>query len=194
MKSEVAILAYGSLIDDSRQEIQAAMIGMRDCTTPFKIEYARQSRTRKGAPTLISVESGGGQVSAKLLLLNVTSDEAANRLWRRETGRKGNYPAKPNPGVDDVVVNRLDNFEGVSEVLYTQIGGNIEPLTAERLAELAISSARELYDGRDGITYLINAKKNGILTPLSESYEREIKRRLQVYSLEEAVLKARAES
>jgi hypothetical protein len=46
MTTKVAILAYGSMIDDPRAEILAAMIGNSDCTTPFNIQYARQSQTR----------------------------------------------------------------------------------------------------------------------------------------------------
>jgi hypothetical protein len=42
-------------------------------------------------------------------------------------------------------------------------------------------------DGRDGITYLLEAKLNGIITPLSEEFEREILARAK--DLEEAIRK-----
>jgi hypothetical protein len=87
MTAKVAILAYGSVIDDPREEIRAATIGMLDCTTPFNIEYARQSRTRKGAPTLVPVEEGGAQVSAKLILLNVTAKDAGSGSGLRTSRR-----------------------------------------------------------------------------------------------------------
>jgi hypothetical protein len=45
------------------------------------------------------------------------------------------------------------------------------------LAELALESARVERTGRDGITYLMDAKRNGIVTPLSPAYELESLRR-----------------
>ena len=61
------------------------------------------------------------------------------------------------------------------------------PLTPEHLAELAIRSARLERTGRDGISYLIRAKKNQIVTPLSPAYEAEILRRTGTSSLESAL-------
>src|SRR5262245_17111196 len=54
----------------------------------------------------------------------------------------------------------------------------IEHPTATHLAKLAIQSAqdRTVRPGRDGISYLIEAKRHGIVTPLSPNYEREILR------------------
>ena len=73
--------------------------------------------------------------------------------------------------------------------LYTRIAPNIEPLTARRLAELSIASAQssELAKGRDGISYLIAAKRNGIVTLLTPEYEREILELTSVKSLEDAL-------
>ena len=42
------------------------------------------------------------------------------------------------------------------------------------LADLAVASARELSDGRDGSSYLIAARASGIVTLLSPAYERAI--------------------
>jgi hypothetical protein len=67
----------------------------------------------------------------------------------------------------------------------------ISPLTAEHLAELAIESARRERHGRDGISYLIEAKRNGIVTPLSEPYEQEILRRTKTRNLTDALHKIR---
>jgi hypothetical protein len=72
-------------------------------------------------------------------------------------------------------------------VFAARFFATIRPLTAERLAELAITSARQERAGRDGISYLIKAKLNGIATPLSPSYEQEILRRTGTASLEEAL-------
>lgn len=76
-------------------------------------------------------------------------------------------------------------------VLYTEIERNISDLTAKRLAELAIKSAMKCDDGRDGISYLIDAKKYGIRTPLSDEYEEQIKQHLGAKDLHEALRKAR---
>jgi hypothetical protein len=65
----------------------------------------------------------------------------------------------------------LEHFHDLDLVFYTRIGANIEGLTADKLAELAIGSAvavrrGELEKSKDGISYLIAAKKNGIVAPL----------------------------
>ena len=50
----IGILAYGSLIDDPGREIEPLIIsGIKEVDTPFRIEFARASRTRDGAPKLI---------------------------------------------------------------------------------------------------------------------------------------------
>ena len=87
----------------------------------------------------------------------------------------------------NVVVERLTGFGGVGVVLYTQTAGNIEPLTAERMADLAIESVAEADPGRDGIRYLIAAKRHGIVTALSPAYEAAILRKQGCESLEEAL-------
>jgi hypothetical protein len=77
-------------------------------------------------------------------------------------------------------------------VLAARLPANITPLNADVLATLAIKSAHELDDDRDGISYLLDAKRNGIVTPLSGPYEREILRRMKTRSLEDALKKIRA--
>jgi hypothetical protein len=59
-------------------------------------------------------------------------------------------------------------------VLSTRIAANIFPLSASILADLAISSARQLKDGRDGVSYLMDVKTSGIETPLLPIYEKSI--------------------
>lgn len=189
----IGILAYGSLIDDPGDElVEATTEVIKDgVMTPFKVEFARTSRTREGAPTLVPVDDGGAQVPASIFVLNISETEAANRLYRRETGRIGKteiiYRPSKRTESGRVAIERLQNFHGVDVVLYTSIGANIDPLNPTRLAELAIESARKLGDERDGITYLINAKRNGIRTPLSDAYEEEIKRLTKPKSLTEAL-------
>jgi hypothetical protein len=61
---------------------------------------------------------------------------------------------------------------------------------------LAVDSARnrEVPDGNDGISYLMNAKKAGIVTPLSADYEKEIRKLTGTSSLESALAKLRPPS
>jgi cation transport regulator ChaC len=189
----VGILAYGSLIDDPEEEIGRAIIAVRGpVLTPFTVEFARKSSTRKGAPTLVPVERGGAQVQARILVLDVPEEEAANRLYRREIRKVGSgriYKASKTDEPNKVTIKRLENFQGVDAVFYTSIGANIEPLTATELARLAIVSVREAEPGMDGISYLIRAKQNGIRTALSEQYEQEILRLVEAPDLEEALVR-----
>ncbi len=77
---------------------------------------------------------------------------------------------------------------GVQTLFYTRLRANIDPLKPDELAKLAWHSARStaIPPGSDGISYLIAAKRNGIVTPLSAAYEQEIKSLASGQSLEEA--------
>ena len=59
---------------------------------------------------------------------------------------------------------------------------------------LLIASTPSGAGARDGISYLVAAKQNGIVTPLMADYEREILRQTGGRSLEEALAIARRES
>lgn len=107
----------------------------------------------------------------------------------RKVGSAGAYVAPKHIGPDTVVVKRLEGFAGVNVVLYTEIAANIEPLTAKMLAGLAIESVGRSEPGRDGVSYLIAAKGNGIRTPLSVDYEAEILRQSGCANLEQALAK-----
>lgn len=175
----VGILAYGSLGDDPGEEIGPLVVErVRDVKTPFRVEFARQSRTRGGAPTLVPVSGGGASVRANILVLQTFASEAeaTNMLWRRETRKVGSGQCY-DPS-SEVRIRRLENFEGLDVVLYVEIGANITDPSPRNLAELAIRSARSDADrsGRDGITYLMEVKSNGVETPLMPEYEREILR------------------
>lgn len=194
----VGILAYGSLIDDPGSELDAVIRERIETETPFSVEFARKSSTtRNEAPTLIPVESGGAKVKAEVLVLEptVTEAEATNMLYRRERHKVGEdikYNPPKKPGKNTIVIERLTDFSHVDVVLYTRIGANIEKedLTAEHLAQLAIQSARADAGkrGEDGISYLIDAKRNGIVTPLSTEYEEEILQQTGTKSLEDALM------
>jgi cation transport regulator ChaC len=202
MSSGVGILAYGSLIDDPGQEIKSATVRIVQAgvVTPFKVEFARSSRIRAGAPTLVPVENGGAHVCARILVMSehVSVEAARNMLWRRETGTTRLAPyatATADPGPNRVTIECLKNFHGVGVVLYTNITANIRPVTAQRLAELAIASARsgKIAEGRDGISYLIAALRHGISTPMSAAYVQEVKRQAGAVTLCEALKRVRGQ-
>ena len=58
--SMIGVLAYGSLITDPGSELVAITLAVtKDVLTPFSVEFARKSRKRCGAPTLVPVDHGG---------------------------------------------------------------------------------------------------------------------------------------
>jgi hypothetical protein len=195
----LGILAYGSLIEDPGEEIGAATLRRTPMKTPFAIEFGRSSRTRGGAPTLVPVKTGGAAVNAVLLVLkdSVSEDDAASMLWRRETRQKDNtkqYVRPKRPKANSVLVESVT--VGGIKVLYTDFApsGKLKNPTAEQLAEFAVTSARDpaVPEGRDGISYLISAKRAGIRTPLMPDYEKNILRITGAATLEEALTKSKA--
>ena len=194
MTGTVGILAYGSLIGEPGAEIEPVILWRIDCRTPFKVEFARKSKTREGGPTLVPYDKGT-EVTAQILVVDLPLSEATDRLYRRErhmVGERVVYNAFRKVALNRVTIKTLQDFEGINKVLYTEIGANIEGLTATKLAKLAIASAGALNNGNDGISYLIHAKKVGIRTPLSDEYEAEIKRLTGTASLKEALAELRA--
>lgn len=145
--STVGILAYGSLIEEPGKEIEPRIIRrINDIETPFPIEFARSSKSRGGAPTLIPIENGA-QVIAVILVLeqSVSVSDAKDLIWRRETRNEDTnekYSPPSNPGPNHVMVEEISSLGGIDNVLYTKIGSNIKLLTPEHLADLAICSAR----------------------------------------------------
>jgi len=191
-KSSVGILAYGSLVSDPGQEIERARTHVIEgVRTPFNVEFARSSTGRGGAPTLVPVKSGGAQVSGQVFVINLPETEAKNILYRREINKVGTDRIYKPPG-KEVVIERLTNFADIGVVLYVKNISNIEPLTAKKLADLAIKSVK-MKSCRDGIKYLIDVKKNRIVTALSQEYEAEILREKKCSTLEEARTKILAE-
>ena len=188
-EKSLGILSYGSLGEDPGVEIGPLVVGkIEGIETPFRVEFARESRTRDGAPTLAPVSGGGATVSASILVLRnfVSETEATDMLWRRETRKEGSG-RRYNPA-SEVTVSRLENFESLDVVLYVETHANIADFSPRSLAERAVRSARSGAGktGRDGITYLIGAKKNGVKTPLMPEYEREILRLTGADTLENA--------
>lgn len=188
----VGILAYGSLISDPGWEIEEGCTEIIDeVVTPFDVEFARSSgRRRGGAPTLVPVRRGGKKVRGTVFEMKLTVEKATDVLYRRETNQVGTdepYPRNRVATENTVEIERLTDFAGLDVVLYTQIGDNIEPLTAECLADLAIKSVDKADPGRDGISYLVGAKEHGIVTALSPAYEATILRKLECETLAEAL-------
>ena len=191
MSAAVGILAYGSLLSDPGKEIDRALVEtIKNVKTPFCVEFARKSRGRGYAPTLVRVEDCGQPVNGAIYVLNVSPDEAADILYRREiddVGGERPYPADAATKPNSVKVSSLGAMCGVNVVLYADLEANIDPLTPESLARLAIRSVARAGKSRDGISYLIDAKRHGIKTRLSDQYEEEILRQTGCASLEEAL-------
>lgn len=194
-KYKIGILAYGSLIDNPGKEIEPIIIDRINCKTPFKVEFARTSSSRSGAPTLIPYETGN-EVKAVILVLENSTDlaHAKSILWRRE---RHNFDDKKyveviNPTNNQVVVKYIRDFENVETVIYTSIGKNIDgKITAEKLSQLAIESilSKAGENKKDGIRYLYESKKNSIVTNLSQEYEQAILDKTETKTLEEAINK-----
>lgn len=186
----LGILAYGSLIADPGRELKQHIVGRIRTRTPFEVEFARSSKRRAGAPTLVPVPGGkGGQVQAYILALNdeVTEEEACNMLYRREihcVGERGvTYnDERQRSKKDAVVIERLQDFEDVELVLYTVLpprdgillDDNASSVDrANELARLAKQSIRKetFCSQRDGIRYLADAIRHGVQTPLTDLYK-----------------------
>lgn len=170
----IGVLAYGSLITDPGSELAAITLGVAtDVLTPFFVEFARTSRKRSGAPSLVPVEAGGCPVRAVIIMVEGTASQVADIVYRREIHAVGSGKTYVEPAPDRIDAVRIARFEGLAGfdlVLSTQLAANIDPLSAEILADFAIASAEALSDGRDGISYLIAAQASGIETPLSPHY------------------------
>jgi hypothetical protein len=191
------LLAYGSLLWDPGGEL-ADLLDFRSSSnlveTPFKVEFARSSRSRGGGPTLVPVATGGAHVVGKILLFTERLPvlKAQTLVWRRELRRAdGWYDAERNADHPDKVF--VDAHEELHEdfdiVLAVRIPPNIEPLNGDELARRAIHSAATEFglNRKDGISYLLGAKDVGIETPLRPDYESAILRILNVASLDRAL-------
>jgi hypothetical protein len=195
----VGILAYGSLLTWSGPELHPLIHGRTDgITTPFAVEFARAASRRSGAPTLAPVDTGGCRVDGSLLLLDpdVGLEHAHHLLYRREINQAGSdltYDPDEPPSPDRVRIERLIDFAGCDHVIYARLPAWLAPDPVD-LARRAIASARASSgdEGRDGISYLMGVRANGIETPLMPAYEKEILRQTATTSLSEAHAAARA--
>jgi len=192
-QKKLGILAFGSLIDDAGDEIRDKIIMRIKTTTPFGVEFARYSKTRGGAPTLVPHEAGA-PVAAEILVLDdsVSVDEAKDMLWNRERRRIGSVEKyTESTSQNSVLVREFTDSPSVASVLYTDFNleGKIAAPTAAELAQHAIESVSKADLGMDGITYLMNAMASGIETPLTTTYVDEIFLRTETTSLSAALEK-----
>jgi hypothetical protein len=190
----IGVLAYGSLIQDPGAELAGVEAERRSgIRTPFRVEFARSSAKRSNAPTLVPVDVGGAHVEATIIVLQegVSLESARDIVYRREIGKVGDATKRyrPDPSrASQVYVEAVPSFADLDWVLFTRIAANIEELNAERLAQLAIESARGPVGVRrdDGIMYVRDAMSNGIRTPLLRPYVTAILERTGASSLDEA--------
>jgi len=194
MNHKIGILAFGSLIQDPGKEIEPLIIDRLLCLTPFKIEFGRVSSTRGNAPTLIPVKIGGSNVKATILILDdqINLQAAIDMLWRRETRTSDltkSYIPKKHNNNNTVEVKKVENFEGIEQVIYTSIGSNIDEISPQKLADYAIQSilspAGALH--LDGVRYLKNVIKNGIITPLTKDFEKCILNYTHTDNIDDAI-------
>lgn len=199
-KSRFGVFGFGSLISDPGQELIDATASRQPLETPFAVEYGRSSNTRGGAPTLVPVQTGGARVKATVFVLkdSISEQEAMNILYRRERHLVGSglvyrVSTTTKGGKNSIVVAAWPNLIGLEKIFYTDFhdAGKLTNPTPALLAELAVESARnrEVPEGNDGISYLMNAKKAGIVTPLSAAYEKEILKMTDTSSLDQALVK-----
>jgi hypothetical protein len=192
-RPSIGILAYGSLLADPGEEITEMTVDRIPVTTPFPIEYARSSRGRAGAPTLVPVEFSE-PVNAQILVIHAdfSEQEVKNRLYRREIGPKAKLDAiydeaSQRTKNNAVLIKTVQDLADVSVVYYTFLKANIPEISrsnlsveakAAHLARLAVESVTaETYAAdRDGIRYLADALAHGIRTPLTAAYRAAILR------------------
>jgi len=191
----IGILAYGSLITDPGWEILDHTDKgdwIRPVETPFAVEYARRSKTRANAPTLVPVPDGKGiPVQSEIIVLKeeISLPQAFNILYRREIHRVGdtrkNYCEPEVNDLKKIRISQLKDFAGLDVVLYTNLAANFEEVLddgysdqqkSKLLCDAACESlTRETYHTcQDGIHYLDAAIHCGVQTRLTELYSQEI--------------------
>jgi len=107
----IGVLAYGSLITDPGPELAAITLGVtKDVLTPFPVEFARKSRKRSGAPTLVPVEAGGCSVRAVIFEVEVTASHVADIVYRREIHAVGSGKTYAEPAPDRSDAVRIARF------------------------------------------------------------------------------------
>ncbi len=171
------VLAFGSLIWDRRELTKLEMVGEVACMTRWPVEFARSSRRRNWAPTLVRVDEAGERVKARVLVYRDESDLVRDALAESEEIDLRKFPKN----VDACEVPGLT----VHRIWYTALRPNIDDLRPECLARLAIASVKPCPE-RNGIRYLSACIEYGVKTALTEEYQAAILRITGSRSLKEA--------
>jgi hypothetical protein len=158
----IAILAYGSLLDEPGPELAALTTGREPFTTPFPVEYGRASERWNGGPVLVPHPQGGPVEGALLLLAaGVELGQAVEVLRAREG-------APDARGIVEVATERP------LTVLAASLPRNL-PLPDMEPARLAERAARSVAGGpRNGVAYLRRAMASGVRTPRTAAYARAL--------------------
>jgi hypothetical protein len=170
---QVAIIAYGSVIDDPGPALGPLVVERRRCRTPFPVEFARASVRWGGGPVLVPC-ARGGPVDGVLLVLSpgLGIGEAVELLRERE-GLPGGR------GIVEAAV------PGDLLVIAASLPLNLkqEDMTPGALARRAIASVAS--GPRNGVAYLRQVVRAGVRTPLTAAYLRALLERTGAPSLEE---------
>ena len=189
----IGILAFGSLIANPGSELVKIIVDRHSCNTPFPVEYARRTKSRANAPTIVRVPEGmGSSVHGVILVLrqDVKHQNAKNLLYRRELHDDTDETLHYNDIMqrakgDALVIETLSTVEGFDEVYYTSLTANFTEIldTNRPQAQKAILLAQAAFDslvnetfnaGKDGIKYLHDNIEAGIITPLTEPYRQSL--------------------
>jgi hypothetical protein len=170
---QVAILAYGSVIEDPGPQIQALIVERRPCRTPFSVEFARASHRWGGGPVLVPCARGGPVDGVLLVLSPSVGIGAAVDLLREREGLPGGR------GIVEVAV------PSEMLVITASLPRNLTrgDMTPAALARRAIASVAR--GPRNGPAYLRQVLRAGVRTPLTAAYERALLELSGASSLEE---------
>jgi len=168
------------LLWDPGEFIQMNNTRLMRADTPFEIEYARESKSRGGGPTLIP-DDRGGRVNGGIWVLRLRDTEPGistvrKELAKRETTTESNIRDCPGLG-------------GLSHVFYVSLPCTMSMIEPSILARKAIESVRRNPE-RNGVQYLRKNIEWGIVTPVTNEYRNAILSQLQCQSLEDAEARA----
>jgi hypothetical protein len=170
------VLAFGSLIWEPGELAELDKAGEIICLTPWPVEFARSSRSRHWAPTLVRVQNGA-QVAARVLLYRSDAELVKTTLACRESIDLRSHP-------NSVRQCQVACAE-CQPIWYTALSPNIADLRPDCLARLAIASVKPCTE-KNGIRYLAECIKLGVRTAMTQSYHAEILRVSHQNNLEEA--------
>lgn len=173
---QCGVLAFGSLIWEPSELEELDKVREVICMTPWPVEFAKSSRGRGWAPTLVRVKEGR-RVAGRVFLYQNSVAVVKAKLALRERIDLKSHP----DWIAECDVAETD----VRPLWYTALPPNIDDLRPECLARLAIASVKSCPD-KNGILYLRKCLELGIVTALSDAYREEVLRISGCKALEEA--------